>query len=107
MSGIISGLNNLVASIFEIIKGIFVTIFNVFEGALNAVIGLIRNTFNLAEGVVGFIIGALISLVAQRRGYFDLWQATSSFLGPSRPCISATSCISNDRASAQLRFRRW
>ena len=57
MSSIVTGISNLVASVFEIIQGLFVTVFNVFEGALNAVIGLIKNTFNLAEGVLGFVIG--------------------------------------------------
>lgn len=57
MSDIAKGVGNLFTSVLEIIKGIFTTIFSVFEGAVSTVIGLFKNVFNLAEGVVGFIIG--------------------------------------------------
>ncbi|KIW29797.1 uncharacterized protein PV07_05585 [Cladophialophora immunda] len=70
MSDIAKGVSNLVASIFEIFKGIFVTVFNVFEGALNAVIGLLKNTFNLAEGVLGFLIGNIFIIGTLCAVYF-------------------------------------
>ncbi|KIX98664.1 uncharacterized protein Z520_05965 [Fonsecaea multimorphosa CBS 102226] len=70
MSDIAKGVSNLVASIFEIIKGIFVTVYNVFEGALNAVIGLLKNTFNLAEGVLGFLIGNIFIIGTLCAVYF-------------------------------------
>jgi len=70
MSGIVTGISNLVASVFEIFKGIIVTIFNIFEGALNAVIGLLKNTFNLAEGVLGFVIGNFFLLGTLAAVYF-------------------------------------
>lgn len=57
MSDIVKGVSDLLASLVEIIKGIFVTIFNVAEGSIKAVLGLFKNIFNMAEGIVGFIIG--------------------------------------------------
>jgi hypothetical protein len=57
MSDIAKGLGDLITSIVEIIKGIFTTIFHVFEGALNAILGVFKGMFNLTEGVLGFVIG--------------------------------------------------
>lgn len=57
MSDIAKGLGDLVTSIVEIIKGIFTTIFNVIQGALNAILGVFKGMFNLTEGVLGFVIG--------------------------------------------------
>ncbi|KIW99307.1 uncharacterized protein Z519_00970 [Cladophialophora bantiana CBS 173.52] len=70
MSDIVKGVSNLFASIFEIIRGIFVTVFNIFEGALNAAIGLLKNTFNVAEGVLGFIIGNIFIIGTMCAIYF-------------------------------------
>ncbi|PON25436.1 hypothetical protein TGAM01_v205730 [Trichoderma gamsii] len=57
MSDIIKGFSSLVASIFEIFKGIFTTAFGTVESALELVVGIFRNLFNVAEGFVGFILG--------------------------------------------------
>lgn len=59
MSDIIKGFSSLVASIFEIFKGIFTTAFGTVESALELVVGIFRNLFNVAEGFVGFILGKL------------------------------------------------
>ncbi|KAL2413215.1 hypothetical protein ABEF95_004293 [Exophiala dermatitidis] len=72
MSDIAKGVGNLFASVAEIIRGIFATIFGLFGHAINTVIGLFKGVFNLAEGAIGFIIGNLFiigTLVAVYFGY--------------------------------------
>jgi len=70
MSDIVKGISNLLASLFEIIKGIFTTALHVAEGAVSAVVGLIKNVFNMAEGIVGFIIGNIFILGTLAAVYF-------------------------------------
>jgi len=70
MSDLAKGVSHLFASIVEIIKGIFTTAFQIFEGAINTVIGLFKNVFNLAEGIVGFIIGNIFILGTLAAVYF-------------------------------------
>ncbi|EXJ92239.1 hypothetical protein A1O3_00789 [Capronia epimyces CBS 606.96] len=70
MSDLVKGIGNLLASIVDIIKGLFVTVFHLFEGAVNTVIGVFKGVFNLAEGVVGFIIGNIFILGTLCAVYF-------------------------------------
>lgn len=59
MSSLISGLQNLVSSVFEILTGIL----NSFVSAIQSVFGLaqdlISSIFDLMSGIVGFVLGEL------------------------------------------------
>jgi len=70
MSDIVKGIQHLIASLFDIIKGIFTTALHVSEGAVSAVVGLIKSVFSMAEGIVGFIIGNIFLLGTLAAVYF-------------------------------------
>lgn len=111
MSDIAKGFGDLITSIVEIIKGIFTTIFHLFEGVLNTIVGVFKGMFNLTEGVLGFVIGKY-SFCGLRLAAPNLWlwltvmKETSSSLEHWQLSILDTYCTSNDRAGIQLHYQQ-
>ena len=57
MAAVISSLENLVASIFDIFRSIFNTILSALESVSAIFMNLVRSVFDLMSGLLGFILG--------------------------------------------------
>lgn len=61
MASILSSLENLVASIFDIFRSIFNTVLSALESVSAIFANLVRSIFDLMSGLVGFILGMFSS----------------------------------------------
>ncbi|CAF9922196.1 hypothetical protein IMSHALPRED_005612 [Imshaugia aleurites] len=72
MSSLISGLENLVSSLFEILTGILNSVVSAIQSVFGLARDLIASIFDLMSGVVGFVLGNIVIiglLVAAYVGY--------------------------------------
>ena len=57
MASVVNGIENLFASIFDIVKGLVNTLLSAFESAFALAQNLVTSIFDLMSGLVGFILG--------------------------------------------------